>query len=325
MIAFRPMTFAVPRPAADPRRPRREAKLPRREAKFARREVGRLARVAAAFLSLAATQGAATAAEEAGPPRFAAAYAIRFLGLPVGEATLSVARGGGRYALTLNAGLRGVAGVFLDGSGQAAVSGGAARDGAVTADFRLDSRYAGKPVAVALRLDRGRVSDAQVEPPPTPRPDRVPVAPQDLVGVVDPLTMLVVPLGGTALDPALCDRRLPVFDGAYRADLVLSRGTGVAVEEGAYRGPALECRVRWVPVSGHRAFGSTVRRMAENDDMRVRLAPALDGAILLPLSITVATGWGTVQIEATRWGPPEPDPAPKAAAAAVRVQLPNAR
>lgn len=246
----------------------------------------------------------------------------------MGEATLSAARGGGRYALTLNAGLRGVAGVFLDGSGQATVSGAGGPDGAGTADFRLDSRYAGKPVAVLLRIEKGRVRDAQVEPPPAPRADRVPVAPQDRVGVVDPLTMLAIPLAGAALDPTLCDRRLPVFDGAYRADLVLSRGTGIVLEEGAYRGAALECRVRWVPVSGHRAFGSTVRRMAENDDMRVRLAPALDGAILLPLSITVPTGWGTVQIEATRWGAPEADPAPKdpaPKAAAVRVQLPNAR
>ncbi len=68
---------------------------------------------------------------------------------------------------------------------------------------------------------------AEVEPAPTPRPDRVPVAPQDRVGVLDPLTMLMVPLPpgdlAGALDPALCDRRIPVFDGATRADLVLSR------------------------------------------------------------------------------------------------------
>lgn len=299
------MSVPVPRPAAEP-----IPSGPRHG----------FARVATLAVLLAAGFNAARA-EEAGPPRFAAVYTIRFLGLPVGEATLSVARANGRYALVLNAGLRGVAGVFLDGSGQATVSGAAARDGAVTADFRLDSRYAGKPVAVGLRIEKGRARDATVEPPPTPRPDRIPVAPQDLVGVVDPLTMLVIPLGSAPLDPVLCERRLPVFDGAYRADLVLSRGTGVVSEAGAYRGPALDCRVRWVPVSGHRAFGSSVRRMAENDDMQVRLAPALDGEILLPLSIAVATGWGTVLIEATRWGPPDRPPG----AAAVRVRLPNAR
>ncbi|NEU14495.1 DUF3108 domain-containing protein [Methylobacterium sp. BTF04] len=266
-------------------------------------------------------------AGEPGPPRFTATYTLTFLGLPVGEANLAMTQGAELYAIDLNAALRGVAGVFVDGSGKASVSGVVSRDRAVTAAFAFESHYAGKPIVASLRLEKGRVRDATVEPPPTPRPDRVPVAPQDRIGVVDPLSMLAVPLGAAPLAPALCDRRIPVFDGASRADLVLSRGTVVAVEEGAYRGPALDCRVRWVPISGHRAHGTNIRRMAANDDMQVRLAPALDGAVLLPLSIAVATGWGTVRIEATQWGAPAPSlpPAQAAESGSVRIRLPNAR
>lgn len=264
--------------------------------------------LALALLGFAVTSHPARAVDAA--PRFTIAYELSFLNLRVGEATLTLEqapeRDRQRYALDLTAGLRGLAGFFLDGTGKAGVAGYRGRDGAVTATFRVDSRYAGKPIAVTLDLAQGRVRAAEVEPAPTPRPDRVPVAPQDRVGVVDPLTMLMVPLppGDRAgdLDPALCDRRIPVFDGATRADLVLSRGSVVAVTEGAYRGPALDCRVRWVPISGHRANGPNVRRMAENDDLRVRLAPVPDGTVLLPVSIAVATGWGTVRIDATRWG-----------------------
>lgn len=282
--------------------------------------------MALALLALVAGVTAAEAVGDAPTRRFTVAYSLSFLNLRVGEATLAVERAGERYALELEAGLRGLAGFFLDGAGKAVVAGSVGRGGAVTATFRIDSRYAGKPVAVALDLAGGRVRSATVEPPPTPRPDRVPVAPEDLVGVVDPLTMLTIAPGAAPLEPALCDRRIAVFDGATRADLVLSRGSVVTVTEGAYHGPALDCRVRWVPVSGHRALGTNVRRMAQNDDLSVRFAPILDGTLLLPVSIAVATGWGTVRIEATRWGGEPPGAQePRGDKPGVTVRLPNAR
>lgn len=289
-----------------------------------------------AGLALGAGATCAQAAGDAPTRRFSVVYGLSVLNLQAGEATLVVERAGDRYALELDAALHGLAGVFFDGAGKAVVAGSTTRAGAVTATFRVDSRYGGKPVAVALDLAGGRVRSASVEPPPAPRTDRVPVAPEDRVGVVDPLTMLTIPLGPAPLEPGLCDRRIAVFDGATRADLVLSRGTLVAVTEGAYQGPALACRVRWVPISGHRSGGSNVRRMADNDEIQVRFAPILDGTLLLPVSITVATGWGTVHIEATRWGGPPPASADAPAEAqaqggaqagrpGVTVRLPNAR
>ncbi|MCJ2040983.1 DUF3108 domain-containing protein [Methylobacterium sp. J-059] len=121
--------------------------------------------------------------------------------------------------------------------------------------------------------------------------------------------MLAVQVGPGPLVPAMCDRSIPVFDGAARADIALSRGTVVQVAAGPYRGPALECRIRWIPVAGHRAKGSSVRRMSENDDMRVRLAPITEARLLLPLSIAVGTGWGTARIEATSWNTAPAKPA----------------
>ena len=141
-----------------------------------------------------------------------------------------------------------------------------------------------------------------VEPEPPERPDRVPVKPADRAGVTDPVGMLAVPVPDGPLSPGLCDRRIPVFDGTSRADLVLSRGSLVDVADGPYRGQALDCRVRWVPVSGHRPKRPAVVRMAANDGMRVRLAPVPAGGLLLPLEIAVDTGWGTARIAALTWG-----------------------
>lgn len=277
-----------------------------------------IALIGAVLLALAAPVAASA---EPAPQRFSVTYRLLFLNLPVGEADLSVDQTGGRYAYDLKAGLRGLAGVFFEGSGTASASGERSRSGALTGTFRSESLYGRKPVQVSMTLSSGRAHDESVEPPPTPMPDRIPVAPQDKVGVVDPLTMLAIPLGRASLDPTLCERRIPVFNGVSRADIVLSRGVLVTVQEGPYRGPALDCRARWVPISGHRPNGSSVRRMAENDDIRVRLAPVPGGAMLLPLTISLPTGWGNAGIEATQWGP-KPEPSGRTS---VRVHLPNAR
>ncbi|MDR7035806.1 hypothetical protein J2X36_000542 [Methylobacterium sp. BE186] len=280
-----------------------------------------------AALSLAALPGPARS--EPAPERFSATYGLRFLGLPVGQATLTLDKGpeAGGYGLDLTASLQGLVGFFVDGTGRARASGRLGPGGAVPADFSVESRYAGKPIRVAMRLSRGAVTSLSLEPEPTPRPDRVPLAPKDRTGIVDPLSALAVPAGSAPLDPALCERRIPVFDGATRADLVLSRGALAEVTEGPYRGPALECRIRWVPIAGHRANGPTVRRMAENDEMRVRLAPIPGGGLLLPLSISVATGWGEVRIDATAWGRDKTARSASAEAGrtSVRVSLPRVR
>jgi hypothetical protein len=242
-----------------------------------------------------------TPAPEAAPP-FAAHYDLSFLTLPVGQAELTLDLRIDRYALKLEGGLTGLAGWFFQGSGSAQSHGRLSAVRAVPDAFRIDSRYGTMPVLVRIAFESGTVRKAEVDPEPAPKPDRVPVTAADRIGVTDPVGMLIVPAGSGPLTPALCDRRIPVFDGATRADLVLSRGAVVSVSAGPYRGPALDCRIRWVPVAGHRARGSSVRRMSENDDLHVRLAPVPGSNVLLPLTITVGTGWGTARIDATRWG-----------------------
>ncbi|SFL62666.1 DUF3108 domain-containing protein [Methylobacterium pseudosasicola] len=254
-------------------------------------------------LLLEHTGGGALAAEPG--QRFVAHYSLSFLNVPVGQADLTADLTGERYAIGLDGGLSGLAGWFFQGSGSARSKGHLSANGTVPADFRIDSHYGTMPVLVHVAFEAGTVRKSEVEPAPVPKPDRVPVTAADTRSVTDPIGMLAVPVGPGPLVPSLCDRRIPVFDGAVRADLVLSRGAVVTVTTGPYRGPALDCRIRWVPVAGHRAKGSSVRRMAENDDLRVRLAPVPGGRLLLPLSIAVGTGWGTARIDATTWGAPQ--------------------
>lgn len=261
-------------------------------------------------LALLAASPAASAPKTDGTQRFVVRYGLSFLNLGVGKADLTADLTPERYAIVLDGGLSGMAGWFFQGSGSARSAGRLSPTGTVPGEFRIDSTYGTMPVRVQVSFEAGTVRKVALEPEPMPKPDRVPVTAADKTGVTDPIGMLAVPASPGPLTPSLCERRIPVFDGASRADIVLSRGAVVQVATGPYVGPALDCRIRWVPVAGHRAMGSSVRRMAENDEMRVRLAPVPGGTLLLPLSIAVGTGWGTARIEATTWGEPS---APRAA------------
>ncbi len=88
--------------------------------------------LALALLGLATTSLPARTVDAA--PRFTIAYELSFLNLRVGEATLTLEqapeRDRQRYALDLTAGLRGLAGFFLDGTarpGSQATGGATAR------------------------------------------------------------------------------------------------------------------------------------------------------------------------------------------------------
>ncbi|GLS48479.1 hypothetical protein GCM10007885_13230 [Methylobacterium gnaphalii] len=253
---------------------------------------------------------ASTPPAEAAPRSFSVDYGLSFLGLTVGKSKLTAERNAEHYSLDLDGGLAGMAGWFFQGGGKAASSGRMSKTGTVPSSFKIDAHYSDYPVKVAVAFDNGTVKSASVDPMPTPRPDRLPVAAGDKVGVSDPVGMLAIPLPSGPLEPSTCDRRIPVFDGLTRVDIVLSRGSVSTVTKGPYHGPVLDCRVRWVPVSGHRPKGSSVKRMQENDDMRIRLAPAPEVGLLLPLSISVGLTWGTAKIDATRWGEAAPAPRP---------------
>src|SRR2546427_647632 len=72
-------------------------------------------------------------------------------------------------------------------------------------------------------------------------------------GIVDPMTALLVTVGGSGdvLAPEACQRTLPIFDGRRRYDLKLAfkRIDTVKADKG-YRGPAVVCGVTFQAIAG---------------------------------------------------------------------------
>jgi len=90
---------------------------------------------------------------------------------------------------------------------------------------------------------------------------------QHLKGVVDPLSAIMMISRNASADP--CDRRIPIFDGRERFDLLFSRKGDMRVTEQAPSGQpgiAHVCGVRYLPIAGHKIetlAGSYSEGMAE--------------------------------------------------------------
>jgi hypothetical protein len=129
-----------------------------------------------------------------------------------------------------------------------------------------------------------------------PKSDTVPLREQHLRGVLDPLSAIMVVANYSNPDP--CDRRLPIFDGKERFDLVLTYKGQVKVNEQQPSGqPAIAhvCSVKYKPIAGHRIDAEN-SYLATTDAIEVSLRPVPSANILVPYQITIPTllGYATI-------------------------------
>jgi hypothetical protein len=231
-------------------------------------------------------------------------YAMTLAGLPIGAANLTGAIDDERYSLKLEGHLTGLVGALSGGSRGAATANGALSGGRpVAAGFAATARSSSSERILQIGLSSGNVTKVQIDPPFEERPDRVPLGEADKRGVLDPLSGLVAVAANRAapLDPANCNRTIPVFEGTQRFNVVLSFAETRPVKKPGYVGNVLVCNARYVPIAGHRPGRPAVQFMVENRDMSVWLAPVEGARVLVPLRIAVRTMIGTSVIEAQSW------------------------
>jgi hypothetical protein len=147
----------------------------------------------------------------------------------------------------------------------------------------------------------GSVASVRHAPPAPPKPDIVPVRAQHLRGVLDPLSAIMVVARNSAIaDP--CNRRLPIFDGKERFDLVLSYKGQVKVSEqqpSGQPGMAHVCKVKYQPIAGHK-LDAEHSHLATTDGIEVSLRPIPSANVLVPYQITIPTMLGYATINSRR-------------------------
>lgn len=234
-----------------------------------------------------------------------AQYTITLAGLTIGKANLSGALEDKGFALTMNAAFTGLVGAVARGQGAASARGGVLQGNALSDGFSITISSGEKSRVLQISASGGSIRAVAIEPPfePQPNENRIPVKDQHKIGVVDPLGALVMPSrAADPMDKANCNRKLQVFDGTQRFDVVLSYvGTQQVKSDEGYSGPVLVCAARYVPIAGHRPDRKVLKFMAENRAMDTWLAPVNGGSVLVPYRISVRTMIGTSVIEARRF------------------------
>ncbi len=137
-----------------------------------------------------------------------------------------------------------------------------------------------KARSLDMAFNESSVADVKFVPPDPPSKKAIPVTKDQLKNVLDPLSGVMALSLGNITKP--CEQRLPIFDGKQRFDIAFSP-TGRS--EG--KGGGKVCRVRLIPISGHKKGQGADSVISGNIEVVLRPVPKAN--ILIPYRVTVPT------------------------------------
>jgi Protein of unknown function (DUF3108) len=226
-----------------------------------------------------------------------AVYRIHWLGAHIGDFKIRSSITNRRYTLQANADVS----VFF---GAVSWQGTTSSYGMMTANGPVPQNYTFRYAtnerreAIELRFQQRMVQDIIINPPSHPSSRAVPITAAHLQNVVDPLTAVVL-LSQARLSRGndACDKRIPIFDGRIRYDLVLSpKGTRTVGGAGRLHGTAYVCRVGYVPLAGHKLGKQGADYATGNTGIEVWLVPVPEAGLLVPYYVHVPTPAGTASM-----------------------------
>ena len=273
----------------------------------------RIAWPAMALAIAAAAPGGAARADS----RLEARYSVSVAGIAVGQTDISVVIGETEYASSANGRASGLVRALVTGEGALSVRGAVVDGRLVPASFTARAVGDDETSSVTMTLEGGDVKELTAETS-APATDRVPVSDDHRKGIIDPLSALLLPVGGSGdvVAADACRRTLPIFDGRRRFDLGLSfkRTEQVKAAKG-YAGPAVVCAVTFKAIAGHRV-GSPLVKYLGGREIELTLAPIAGTRLLAPFRLSIINMLGDIVLEATAFTVAATPPA--------RTQLPAA-
>lgn len=244
----------------------------------------------AAGLIIATVAGLAPAAAES----YRVRYDASLFGLPIGRAVLESRFEGRGFAIAGRFASAGIARIFDRTDGTVAVNGWLDTEASRPHAYTLAYESGEEEKKTTIRFENGRVTATENRPEPKKRGDDwVPVEREHLAGVADPLSALLLPARDAS---EVCRRRIRVYDGEMRTDLVLEP----AGDRNGFRDATVTCRARFVPVSGYRKDRSAIRYLRDRSRIFVGFGPVEGRNLYSPVEATIATKIGTVHIKARR-------------------------
>jgi hypothetical protein len=230
-------------------------------------------------------------------------YTISAARVTIGHATWAVEIGGTEYSATTIGQAGGALRVLTTTRGSAAARGQVKDGRLVPVSFASNSVSDDDAAEVNMTLASSNVSQLTVTPPDPPE-DRVQIVDAHRRGIVDPLSAVLVTIGGTGelLSAESCTRTLSIFDGRRRYDLALSfrRLDQVKADKG-YRGKAVVCAARFQAIAGHRQNSKLVDFLSNGRDIELWFVPVGETRVLAPFRLQITSMLGNVVVHAERF------------------------
>jgi hypothetical protein len=245
--------------------------------------------VAAAAIS---APSVAPHAGEAWPASVQARYKLKYNGIGVGHIAFKSKTDSKTYALESNGEVSLLFGA-IKWTGSSHVAGQIEPSGVAPKSYGFDWKKNSKGGVISMAFAGKKAVNVSVEPPSGAHPDTVPLTEQHKQDVVDPLSAIMTLTRADQADP--CNRRVAVFDGKQRFNIVFSykRKTLIpATHSGGASTVGVVCRAMYEPVAGYRA-DANAKSYAANRDAEVVMRPVPAANVLIPHSVTIPTSWGT--------------------------------
>jgi hypothetical protein len=231
-------------------------------------------------------------------------YTATLLGLPIGYINWAVELKENRFSSTAAGSISGFLRLFLDAQGSVEAEGRLSNGKPVASKFKL-KLLAGKwSDEIGIVFSGSRAKESVLPSAASPSVDYVPIKDADRVGASDPMTALLVYVGGTGAPtvPQACERTVAIFDGHTRYNLRLSfERFSVAHPIEGYQGQVVVCSAKFLPVAGYDPKHFLVTYLAAQHETEIWLAPLRGTRILVPYRASISTPMGIGVLEATKF------------------------
>jgi hypothetical protein len=231
-------------------------------------------------------------------------YTATLLGLPIGHISWTIDLNNSRFSSVATGSIAGFLRLFSDAQGSVVAEGRLSHGKPVASNFQLKLLAGRWSDEIGIVFSGNRAKETVLPTSANPSADYVPIKDADRVGASDPMTALLVYVGGNGATtvPQACERTVAIFDGHTRYDLRLAfERFGMAHPNEGYQGEVVVCSAKFLPVAGYDPKHFLVTYLAAQHETEIWLAPLSGTRLLVPYRASISTPMGVGILEATKF------------------------
>jgi hypothetical protein len=236
--------------------------------------------------------------------RLVANYRVDLGNLNLGSFRFTTRLSGSDYRVRGDGHFSILGGLLYDLRTSTAASGKVTNTGPEPTTYALSYADGGDSGRLRMSFDARAVTALSVVPQQTRDPREIPIRKEQLAGALDPIAAAF--FHARSDDPngdlKVCDQTVPVFDGGWRYDLVLSPKRKVVLPRKgstAYSTYAVVCRVEFKPIAGYTPDDPNIKVMSHTDAIEVWLVSMPGTDMYVPYHLLLPTDFGLLSATST--------------------------